>query len=265
VTTIPAGLDRWRSEPGGAGWLARLPDLVEEAARRFGVRVLEAFEPATTSFVAPVEFPDGREAVLKVNFPDRESEGEADALAWWDGHGAVRLLASAHDLRALLVDRCRPGRQLWSVSDDDTATRLAADVLRKLWRPVTDALPVRTLAEEAEIWSRHVSLPPHWRALARSQPELVVCHQDLHGGNVLADREHGWVAIDPKPLAGERAFDVASLIRDRREGLTREIVRRRMDILVEELDLDRERVRGWAIVHALAWGHPHAAEMVAAA
>jgi streptomycin 6-kinase len=73
------------------------------------------------------------------------------------------------------------------------------------------------------------------------------------------------VAIDPKPLVGERAFDVASLIRDRREGLTREIVRRRMNILVEELDLDRERVRGWAIVHALAWGHPREAEMVAAA
>jgi hypothetical protein len=31
-------------------------------------------------------------------------------------------------------------------------------------------------------------------------------------------------------------------------------VRRRLDQLAEELGLDRERLRGWAIVHAVAWG-----------
>ena len=35
---------------------------------------------------------DGGAAVLKVNFPEPESEHEADALAHWDGRGAVRLL-----------------------------------------------------------------------------------------------------------------------------------------------------------------------------
>jgi streptomycin 6-kinase len=79
----------------------------------------------------------------------------------------------------------------------------------------------------------------------------------MHGGNVLRSGR-GWLAIDPKPLAGEPAFDAASLLRDRRwllgePGAARRM-RRRLDLLAAELDLDRERLRRWGIVHALAWG-----------
>jgi streptomycin 6-kinase len=58
---------------------------------------------------------------------------------------------------------------------------------------------------------------------------------------------------------GEREFDTASFLRDRRDELARDPgsvrrVRRRLDLLAAELDLDRERMRGWGIAHALAWG-----------
>jgi streptomycin 6-kinase len=243
------------------------PAIVSELADRWSLRVGAPFEGSTVSWTAPAELPDGTEAVLKVNAPDFESDHEGDALAWWAGHGAVRLLAQAPEHRALLIERCRPATQLWSVSDDDEATRLAAGVLRQLWRPAVEGLPFRSLADDAELWSRHVQLPPMWRSLASSQPEQVVCHQDLHGGNVLADRERGWLAIDPKPVLGERAFDVASLLRDRRPALLaaphpERVVRRRLAILADELDIDPDRARGWAIVHALAWRHPRIAELM---
>jgi streptomycin 6-kinase len=94
--------------------------------------------------------------------------------------------------------------------------------------------------------------------LARSQGPLVVVHQDFHGGNVLR-AARGPLAIDPKPLAGEAAFDCASLIRDRRPELLahphpRRVLERRLDILTRALGLDRHRVRAWAIALALAWG-----------
>ena len=83
-------------------------------------------------------------------------------------------------------------------------------------------------------------------------------HQDFHGGNVLRAGRMPWLAIDPKPLLGEREFDVASLLRDRRDELgrvdDRRRIRRRLDILVDELGLERERMRRRAIAHALAWG-----------
>lgn len=68
-----------------------------------------------------------------------------------------------------------------------------------------------------------------------------------------------WLVIDPKPLIGERAFDLASSLRDRRATLLRSsrpqrVVARRLDRYVSELGVERARARGWGIVHALAWG-----------
>jgi streptomycin 6-kinase len=39
---------------------------------------------------------------------------------------------------------------------------------------------------------------------------------------VLLDDARGWLAVDPEPLVGERAFDCASLLRDRRPELLRD-------------------------------------------
>jgi streptomycin 6-kinase len=220
----------------------------------------------------PVRLPDGGEAVLKVNFPEPESEHEADALASWDGNGAVRLLAQDTERRALLVERCAPGAPLWEVEEDE-ANEIAAGVLTQLWqaRPGGEFRP---LSDEAARWAG--DLPKRWEAAGRpferalldevvgflhaqSPPaDPVLLHQDLHGGNVLRS-ERGWLAIDPKPLVGERAFDVASLLRDRREELARDAeaaarIRRRLDFFSDRLELDRERLRGWGIAHALAWG-----------
>ena len=86
----------------------------------------------------------------------------------------------------------------------------------------------------------------------------MVAHQDFHSGNVLRATREPWLAIDPKPVVGEREFDTASLLRDRRWELRADPdpetrIRRRLDQLAADLDLDRERMRGWGIAHALAW------------
>jgi streptomycin 6-kinase len=204
-----------------------------------------------------------------VNLREPETEHEADALERWAGRGAVRLLDHDSERWALLIERCRPGTQLWELPDDE-ATEAAAGVLEQLWVPAGE--PFRRLADEAARWadelpsegfdaavtSRAVSF---LREAGPSQRESVVLHQDLHGGNVLLS-ERGWLAIDAKPLVGEREFDVASLVRDRRPT-TRKAMERRLAYLVERLELDPERTRGWAIAHALAWGHPEVAALLA--
>jgi streptomycin 6-kinase len=272
----PPGLSWWRKQPGGADWLDRLPRLVGECAALWGLEVGPAYPGSHVSLVAPVTRGDGTPAVLKINFPDEESEHEPDALAHWDGRGAVRLLACDRERAALLVERCEPGTALWTVEDEEEANRIAADVLRRLWKPAPADHPFRPLAVEAESWA--VELGEVWEKLGRpferrlveeavsiarelgsSQGEAVVLHQDYHGGNVLRAEREAWLAIDPKPLVGEREFDAASLLRDRRDELAldpkpQRRVQRRLDQLAAELELDRERMRGWGIVHALAWG-----------
>jgi streptomycin 6-kinase len=258
-------------------WRERVPRLVAERAERWQLSVGAPYAAGAFSFVAPALRADGTPAVLKLTFPDAESEHEAAALAHWDGAGAVRLLAADAGRRALLLERCVPGEQLWAVADEAEADVAAAAVLRRLWRPPPERHEFRPLAGEARRWAaelpaRHAAHGrPFDRALldravawigellASPDGDPVVVHQDLHGGNVLRAVRGPWLAIDPKPLVGERAFDVASLLRDRRPELARDAapvrrMRRRLDRLAGELGLDRERMRRWAVIHALAWG-----------
>jgi streptomycin 6-kinase len=241
-------------EPGGVEWIAELPRLVAECAEQWSLELEEPFD-AAYSLVVPAG-----DVVLKLNpRDDPEPEHEGDALERWGGRGAVRLLAHDRERWALLIERCRPGTQLWALSDDK-ATKIAAGILEQLWVPADE--PFRRLADQAARWAEELPNRPLERALVDptvdflrqagpTQRESVLLHQDFHGANVLLS-DRGWLAIDAKPLVGEREFDVASLIRDRRPT-TKAQMERRLDYLVDRLSLDRERTRGWAIAHALAW------------
>jgi streptomycin 6-kinase len=252
---LPTNLVRTISEePGGVEWIAELPRLVAECAEQWSLE-LEAPFDAAYSLVVPAG-----DVVLKLNpRGDPEPKHEGDALERWGGRGAVGLLAHDRERWALLIERCRPGTQLWALSDDE-ATKIAAGILDQLWVPADE--PFRRLADQAARWAEELPNRPLERALVDptvdflrqagpTQRESVLLHQDFHGANVLLS-DRGWRAIDAKPLVGEREFDVASLIRDRRPT-TKAQMERRLDYLVDRLSLDRERTRGWAIAHALAW------------
>jgi streptomycin 6-kinase len=266
--TLPPGLAHWAGRPGGAAWLRELPRLAQACAAAWDLELEAPFTGGVAALVVPAG-----ERVLKLNPDDPESEHEAAALAHWAGRGAVRLLAHDPARRALLLERCRPGEQLWALEDEDAANAAAAGVLEALWRPPAPGHPFRTLAGEARRWL--LVLPARWAALGRPCPKAVldeglawlaqppagpevVLHQDLHGGNVLR-QGGGWLAIDPKPLVGEPAFDLASLLRDRRPALAadpapRRRMQRRLDVLADATGLDRERLRGWGLAHSLTWG-----------
>ncbi len=112
-------------------------------------------------------------------------------------------------------------------------------------------MPAR-LVEEAEA---------HFDELLASQAEPVLLHGDLHHFNILAARRQPWLAIDPKGVVGEPAYDVGALLHNP-VGLLEAprpggILERRVEILTKELGLDRARVRGWALAQAVLaayWG-----------
>jgi streptomycin 6-kinase len=255
-----------RTEEGRA-WLARLPRLLEESVARWSLSVGAPFPYAYASLALPTRLPDGGNAVLKICFPHRESEYEADALRAWDGNGAVRLLAHDRERWALLIERCRPGTPLHR-EDPERALGVFVDLLPRLWIPAGP--PFRPLAEEAAWWAEGMQaswertgrpferriLEAALRALEELAParaEQVLLHQDLHADNVLRSERERWLVIDPKPLAGEREFGLAPIIRSFELGHSERAVRRRFDRLTAELGLDRDRARGWALAQTVAW------------
>lgn len=256
---IPAALvDEWRTEPV---WLADLPRLAAECAESWGLRLEEPFD-TPHSLVVPAG-----EVVLKLNAPSHyEAEQEGEALACWAGRGAARLMERDAARRALLIERCRPGTRLWDSDSDEPA--VVAALLPELWVELDDPHPFRLLADEAVRWAEE--LPQRYERGGRPfEPTLVgfavevfdsvdrtarsLVNQDLHGGNILRAERAPWLVIDPKPLIGERELDGVGLLRNAAFGGGTPLVRRWLHML-EELGLDRERLRGWGVAHALAWG-----------
>lgn len=264
---LPESLGWLHREPGGPAWLAALPALARSVAHDWGLALSAPYPSAHASLAMPARTAAGAAVVLKLQLPDRESRFEALALRTWAGRGAVRLLDADEDRRALLVERCEPGSALLEAPLPEVLGVLA-DLLPRLWVPAPDGLP--TLTAEAAWWRN--GLEASWtrtgRALPRAvldaallaledlpaaQHDAVLVNQDLHAGNVLRAAREPWLVIDPKPLAGERAFGLAPVLRD--------IARRDLDALVPALDrlstdlrLDRERVRRWTLAQTVAWG-----------
>jgi len=221
---------------------------VEELAEEWELTLGEPYPPGADGVVVRAELGDGTRAVLKVASRHRENEQEADALDRWNGDGAARLLRRDDERGALLLERCEPGTFL-SVGADDPIGVLVG-LLPRLW---IDATGFRTLADEVAWWDLGGDIGELAQELAATQGELVLAHQDLHAENVVAAEREPWLVIDPKPLAAEREFAVAPIVRGPELGHSKRDVLYRLDRLCAELGLNRERARGWTIVQTTAW------------
>lgn len=265
---LPDRLLRLTHEEGGQSWLESVPGYAAEAVELWALRKPgEPFADSSVSLVLPAELPDGRAVVLKLQYPHRESEHEAEALEHWGGDGAVELVATDTSRNALLIERCMPGVHL-STKEQDEVLSVLTDLLPRLWKPA--GRPFTPLSEEAALWRQ--GLAGMWEAagqpferqlvdaacealkdLADTQGEQVLLHQDLHGDNVLSAEREPWLVIDPKPLVGEREFSVAPIVRSYEFGHSRTAVWERLDRLTAELELNRERSRFWSFAQTLAW------------
>jgi streptomycin 6-kinase len=193
-------------------------------------------------------------------------------LRTWDGRGAVRLLEADEDAGVLVLERAEPGASLWELTDE-RATVVAADVMRRLWRAADPAVELPTVVEWGRGFARHRAahgggsgpLPAalfaaaerRFAQLCATAGEPVLLHGDLHQGNVLsAAREPGWLAIDPKGVVGEPAYEPGAFLRNPIDGPApfadpAATVRRRLDLLAGALRLDRVRLRDWAFAQAM--------------
>ena len=90
--------------------------------------------------------------------------------------------------------------------------------------------------------------------------EAALLHGDLHHHNILAAGRQPWLAIDPKGIVGEPAYEVGALLRNPMPELLqserpKRLLARRLDILSERLGFERERLVGWGTAQAVlaAW------------
>lgn len=249
----------WKTEaPWGLSdrLMKQLQQTAEEVAREWGLTLLPGQRGRYSNVVFTT---DGK--VLKVTpVEDDEADHEGDALALWDGDGAVRVLRRDHARRALLIERAQPGTDISKLPEDE-ATAAAVGVALRLWRPARLGAPFRGVAErvtrDLEHTGSHELVGVAQRLFASmSFAQTTLVHGDYHHYNVLRSAG-GYVAIDPKPLVGEPEFDVAPFLWNPIGQMppTVEQAQRRISAFAAS-GLDPERIRQWAIVRGVCLGLP---------
>ena len=244
--------------PGGMAEhvVARLEATARDVAAAWGLELGPRITAGRYSYVAPA----GDDAILKiVPAEDDDADHIADALDFWDGNGAVRLLRHDPARRALLLERVTPGTEAAQLPEDE-ATAVAIDVGRKLWRRPLPGHPFRPIDRWIRRWMPRDDTHPLVPAARRTWEAMrvrtdVVVHTDYHHHNLLR-RENEWVTIDPKPYLGEPEFDVPPFLANPiGTVMTRERLERRIRLFADA-GLDGDRVRQWAIVRGIVDGLP---------
>jgi len=285
-------------EEKGRDWLARLPTILARGEQRWGLTLGIPFPNLSFHFVVPAVRTDGTPVVLKAHAPTGEFAEETRTLRLFDGHGMVRLLADSVEDEVVVLEYLRPGTSLREIKDDVQAISIAAAVMKRLWRPALKD-DVQAISIAATVMKRLWQPAPknHMLAttagwgkgflrlrqrynggngpfpqalleeaetlfteLSASMAIPMLLHGDLHQDNILASERNGWIAIDPKGLVGEPAYETGAILRNFfPELLTmpdpQSVLARRIDQFAEELNVDRVRVRGWGLSQAVlaAW------------
>ncbi|GGC78733.1 streptomycin 3''-kinase [Thalassobacillus devorans] len=251
----------------GEAWLAQLPELIAYCENQWELKIGDPFQ-LSFNYVAPATRADGTEFVVKLCIPREGFRDELEALRLFAGQGIVSVIAADEERGILLLEKLAPGTMLVEVNKEETSCRLAAKVLGELHRPApSSSLLPTTQSREANLQRQLREHPDGKGPITRSQMEKAcdifeylhkssqqqfLLHGDFHHYNVLASGENEWRAIDPKGLIGEREYDVIQFLLNKLpETDILPVLRDRIDIFVDMLHLNRERLVLWGYCHSV--------------
>jgi streptomycin 6-kinase len=212
------------------------------------------------SLLQPV-LSEGLPAMLKVPLNKQEQRGFR-LLACWDGNAAVKVYR--YDAHALLMERAVGERSLMQMvlaGKEEEANRIICSVVEQLHANVctivADLVPLpvwfRSLKSAA---GREGGFFVRGHAVARellaSPCDPVALHGDIHYGNILDGGPRGWLAIDPKGLAGERGFDYANIFcnPDLSIAGSPERLPNQVRLIAGRARMEAQRLLGWIIAWA---------------
>ncbi|MEX0955733.1 MAG: aminoglycoside phosphotransferase family protein [Rhizobiaceae bacterium] len=237
-----------------AGWaISRLTPLAEGIGGRVWRAERDDGSPAIVKQPSDAARPDARRA--------------ADFLRWRDGHGAIRLLAAHGDIHLLEYAGDRRLIDHRAQHGEAAATDIAEEVVRQLHAPSPAAPPASqtplrkhfaslfSIAESERVNGK----PGEFAAYAAFADRLLddqhavrPLHGDIHHENILLS-PRGWLAIDPKGLIGDPAYDAANMFHNPPHAPERTDPARILamaETLSHAVERDVEALLSWAVAYS---------------
>lgn len=251
----------------GANWLRSLPDLVALFQEKWKLNNLRLSSHLSHNLIL-FAVQDGLPVVLKLSLPRKDFEQEIKVLKIYDGRGVAKLLDFDLEKGGMLQEAILPGTHLKELfpEEEDQAISIAVDVMKRVHAVKLDSEASNLPKIEswlASLNSNYQDIPNELLMKARtltsdlikSQDSPVLLHGDLHHDNILKSKDH-WVAIDPKGVIGEPAYEVGAFIRNPIPELLeskdiKKIIVKRFDCFSVLLRVDRQRLIDWSFVQAV--------------
>jgi streptomycin 6-kinase len=247
----------------GEKWLWQLPEVIEEVILRLNLTELEPVPHLSYSYVA-LGFQQQRPIAIKISPDSNSLQNEIIALKSFSSYGTAEVLATGDNF--LLMERALPGTPLMNHLPDRDKDLLP--VMGKILQRLHSA-PLPTSHHFPHLKDLLKSLDKDWpittsllekarqlrdNLLTTAGPDVLL-HTDLHGNNVLENKNH-WLVIDPRPAIGDEIFDVTPFLHTPTNLIRRKdfsaIIQQRAGYFAELYGTTTQKIIGWSFVRAVS-------------
>lgn len=208
----------------GEAWVKEFPGILARCQERWNLTLGQPLSGLSINYLTNATLPGGENVVLKVGVPHPEIKTEIESLLIWQGRGIVKCLDADLQLSAMLLEKITPGHMLTTLRDNKKETEIAAGIMQQLAiaAPSKHNLPYfaewieQAFARYRSTYGNEGPMPRDlieateqaFREIEVTKQQDVLLHGDLHHENILFDEQHGWLAIDPKGVIGDKCLEV---------------------------------------------------------
>lgn len=231
------------------------------------MKILAPFE-LSYNFVAPILIDGQKNAVIKLAVPNEEFNSEVEALNEFKEKEFVKVIDADLNEGILILEQLLPGETLAIMENEEESMNIAVKVMKNLWITAPKSTKIPTLLSRENSFNRIVEKFPIglgpvskemlldafsiFKEMNKTQSTEYLLHGDLHHYNILNAGENSWKVIDPKGLIGEREYDIIQFLLNNLKGKNiSTTLEKRIDLLVKELNLNKERVLLWGYSHSV--------------
>lgn len=262
---LVTNVSTWAQHELTPGWLGSLPATVANVCAKWSIELDPAIPESNITLVLLGHSAELGPVAIKSSPLADEFRAEATALELATGDNVARRYDVDFERSVMVIERIMPGTQLRHVAmTDEDATRLAAETIATMWRPVPNSAglhPLRHWMRDLFDWSQRpdriaTDLVQQAQELGLSllatSRRSCLLHGDFQHHNLLRRESGKWAIIDPKGLVGDPGFDIAAWMYNP-PGVTArgdylDLATRRIAIFADIWGMNQQDLTAWAFV-----------------